>query len=259
MSAQIDTTTIANISLFIPHVFPNFTKEYIAYVFDKLQIGYVSGIDFVSKVDRHGRPYNAAYVHFEYWFDGAIAANFQQLVLNPNKEARIVHDDPWYWIVLENTAKKQDRDQPTKEQSNEALTEENGRLTSQIYELKKVTKILEAERILRSNLEKELRKSQHECKLFFGNLTALRKICYEILSPQTHDLMQAKDMICQHLFERSFEEIDEDPNKKPPVQLVKIAPGLSEVVFSKEMKDEIDGLINKVYNDPMDLSCEVDE
>jgi hypothetical protein len=27
-------------------------------------------------------------------------------VLNPAKEARIVYDDPWYWIVLENKAKK---------------------------------------------------------------------------------------------------------------------------------------------------------
>jgi hypothetical protein len=27
-------------------------------------------------------------------------------VLNPNKEARVMYDDPWYWIVLENKGKK---------------------------------------------------------------------------------------------------------------------------------------------------------
>lgn len=108
MSVEMNATaTIANISLFIPHVFKNFTGEYIAKVFEKFKIGVVDHVDFVSKVDRHGRPYNAAYVHFKHWFDGTIAANFQERVLNPNKETRIVHNDPWYWIVLENTAKKQ--------------------------------------------------------------------------------------------------------------------------------------------------------
>lgn len=107
MSVQMNSTTLTNISLFIPHMFKNFTAEYIAKVFDKLKIGMVDHVDFVPKVDRYGRQYNAAYVHFKHWFDGAIAANFQERVLNPKKEARIVHDDPWYWIVLENTAKKQ--------------------------------------------------------------------------------------------------------------------------------------------------------
>lgn len=107
MSVEMNATaTLANISLFIPHMFKNFTGEYIAEVFEKLNIGMVDHVDFVPKVDRRGRPYNAAYVHFKHWFDGTIAANFQERVLNPNKEARIVHDDPWYWTVLENTAKK---------------------------------------------------------------------------------------------------------------------------------------------------------
>ena len=107
----------ANISLFIPHMFKNFTAEYIAEVFKNFKIGMVDHVDFVSKVDRRGRPYNAAYIHFKHWFDGAIAANFQERILNPNKEARIVHDDPWYWIVLENTAKKQPTaEEPTAEE-----------------------------------------------------------------------------------------------------------------------------------------------
>ena len=107
MSVRMYEGVNANISIFIPHMFKNFTGEYIAKVFEKLKIGMVDHVDFVSKVDRRGRQYNAAYVHFKHWFDGAIAANFQERVLNPKKEARIVHDDPWYWIVLENNAKKQ--------------------------------------------------------------------------------------------------------------------------------------------------------
>jgi hypothetical protein len=94
-----------NVSLYIPHVFANISKEEVINVFEGLRIGKVSNIDFVNKMGDHSQ-YNAVYVHFEYWYDNAAARNFQERVLNPDKEARIVYDDPWYWIVLENKAKK---------------------------------------------------------------------------------------------------------------------------------------------------------
>jgi hypothetical protein len=95
-----------NLSLYIPHVFPNFTEEYIANIFQNLNLGYVDHVDLVSKQDRFGKNYNAAYVHFAEWFAGPATEHFQERVVNPNKEARIIHDDPWFWIVLENKAKK---------------------------------------------------------------------------------------------------------------------------------------------------------
>ena len=55
---------------------------------------------------KDGHAFNAAYIHFEFWYDNSVARNFQERVLNPDKEARIVYEDPWYWIVLENRAKK---------------------------------------------------------------------------------------------------------------------------------------------------------
>ena len=98
-------SSINNISLYIPHVFANISKEFIAETFEKLRIGKVLNIDFVSKLGKDA-PYNTAYVHFEYWYDNTAAYNFQERVLNPEKEARIIYDEPWYWIVLENKAKK---------------------------------------------------------------------------------------------------------------------------------------------------------
>ena len=106
IATQLNPTTIANISLYIPHVFLNFTGEYIASVFEDLEIGCVDHVDLVSNLDHSGKPYNSAYIHFQYWYSGPIAKNFQARVQDPSKEARIVHDDPWYWIVLENTATK---------------------------------------------------------------------------------------------------------------------------------------------------------
>ena len=93
---------LSNISLYIPHVFKNIDEDRIARIFDLLLLGKVSHVDFVPKTDRCGKSYNAVYVHFEYWYNTVAAANFQEKVVNPEKEARLVYDEPWYWVVLEN-------------------------------------------------------------------------------------------------------------------------------------------------------------
>lgn len=97
-------SAIKNISLYIPHVFPNFDKEYIANAFKN--IGEVSQIDLVAKQDRNGNNYNAVYVHFKKWYTNKKALAFYESVVDESKEARLCHDEPWYWIVLPNTAKK---------------------------------------------------------------------------------------------------------------------------------------------------------
>ena len=99
-------SSINNISLYIPHIFDNFTKDDVASVFEKCIIGKVEHIDFISNLGKDGKTYNAAYIHFEYWFDNSTAARFQERILDGKKETRLVYDDPWYWIVLENKAKK---------------------------------------------------------------------------------------------------------------------------------------------------------
>lgn len=96
----------ANMSIYIPRVFANISKERIAYVFECLRLGKVGRIDFVTKMDRNNDLYNAVYVHFEYWYSNDAARNFQERLMNPEKETRVVYDDPWYWIVLENKGTK---------------------------------------------------------------------------------------------------------------------------------------------------------
>lgn len=92
-------------SLYIPHVFSNISVEKISHTFESLGLGRVNKVDFVSKMGKTGE-YNAAYIHFEYWYNTDAARNFQARVKNQDKEARIVYDDPWYWIVLENKSRK---------------------------------------------------------------------------------------------------------------------------------------------------------
>ena len=100
------TTNFNNISLYIPHIFANFSKEFVAKVFDDLNIGNVKNVDFISKYGHDGKEFNAAYIHFDEWYDTISARNFQSRVLDTSKEARVVYDEPWYWIVLENKARK---------------------------------------------------------------------------------------------------------------------------------------------------------
>ena len=95
-----------SLSLYIPHIFGNYTKDYVAKTFDDLNIGKIKYIDFVQKMSDNGIVYNAAYIHFDYWYTNVVARNFQSRVLDITKEARLMYEDPWYWIVLENKSNK---------------------------------------------------------------------------------------------------------------------------------------------------------
>ena len=99
-------SAIKNISLFIPHVYANFTSGVVFDIIQDMGIGQVKNVDFVSKTGSDGKPYNAVYIHFYQWYDNIIAHNFQERVLDPKKQARIMYDDPWYWLVLENKGRK---------------------------------------------------------------------------------------------------------------------------------------------------------
>jgi hypothetical protein len=95
-----------SLSLFIPCVFSSIGEGEMKRIFESLGLGIVDRVDFVAKVGKKGMYYNAVYIHFSIWFDNITVANFQEKVVNPNKEARLVYDDPWFWIVLENTSQK---------------------------------------------------------------------------------------------------------------------------------------------------------
>jgi len=106
-SYYVPTATVENISIYIPKVFGNISKERMIAIFELLYIGMVNHIDFVPKVGANGKPYNSAYVHFDFWYSNISNQNLQERLKN-SIETRIVYDDPWYWIVLENKATKKD-------------------------------------------------------------------------------------------------------------------------------------------------------
>ena len=99
-------SSIKNISLFVPHVYSNFTSAKVMEVFNGLHIGEVKSVDLVSKMGSDNKHYNAVYVHFTTWYDTKVARDFQERLLDPKKEVKVMYDHPWYWIVLENKGKK---------------------------------------------------------------------------------------------------------------------------------------------------------
>lgn len=101
----MSTTTTTPLSFYIPHVFSNLSKEIVTQTFEE-QIGKVNYIDFVSHFGQDGRSYNSAYVHMDCIHDTIFANNFVARVVDTNIEARLVYDEPWYWIVLENKSSK---------------------------------------------------------------------------------------------------------------------------------------------------------
>lgn len=90
------------LSIYIPHVFANITKERIVDIFSKQSIGEVDRIDFVPKKGKDGREYHMAFIHMKSWYDNECVRNLQARILNKSTEARIVYDDPWYWNLYEN-------------------------------------------------------------------------------------------------------------------------------------------------------------
>ena len=92
-------------SVFIPRVASKITQDMVSFYFMKQELGIVKRVDFVGKIDKRGIPYNAAYVHMNEWLINPASLNFQERI-ESGKEARIVYDDPNYWIVMKNTAHK---------------------------------------------------------------------------------------------------------------------------------------------------------
>lgn len=95
---------VKNISLYIPHVFPNITRETIEKAFQ--YIGSIKDIDFILKMNQEGKQYYAVYIHFSFWYQSEVAYDFQNQILNRAEGAKLYYENRWYWIVLENKAQK---------------------------------------------------------------------------------------------------------------------------------------------------------
>ena len=105
MSFSIDQS----LSLMIPRVFPQWIDEQkIIDIFHQQQIGRVYKVSIIRAPDSKKRsiPIYQAFIYFSAWYETEIAYNFQQRIYGPKAQARVVYDDPWYWVVFENTKRR---------------------------------------------------------------------------------------------------------------------------------------------------------
>jgi hypothetical protein len=87
-------------SLYIPRVYANITQKFIIKVFEeKIRFGKIRSVH-MQKIP-HSKNNYSAIINFESWNETIVTTNFQTRIFKQGF-ARVVHDDPWYWIVMEN-------------------------------------------------------------------------------------------------------------------------------------------------------------
>jgi hypothetical protein len=114
----------SQLSIYIPRVFPNWRNSTkMTDVFENLEIGRVRRIDFVDKETPNGVKFSQAFIHFHEWYDNQHTRNLQDRIGDPDEMAKVVYDDPWFWMLFQNT---------------NPLSENELRLHERIAELEKV-------------------------------------------------------------------------------------------------------------------------
>lgn len=84
-------------SLYIPVVFNNICAVDIKNILERYDFGVVDRIDFIAKTDK----YSSARIYFKKWASTTTMERFQKRIKEKGS-ARIIYDDPSYWIACEN-------------------------------------------------------------------------------------------------------------------------------------------------------------
>ena len=94
----------SKLSIYIPRVFPNWRDaKKMTNVFQALEIGRIRRIDFVDKETPKGEKFSQAFIHFHEWYDNHHTRNLQARIEDVDDTAKVVYDDPWFWMVFKNT------------------------------------------------------------------------------------------------------------------------------------------------------------
>ena len=92
------------LSIHIPYINQaQATTEYISNIFHRFNIGYVKDIEFKllpAEVNYENQNYYySAIIFMNYWYNNKMVERLQDKIINNEDGARIVYDDPQYWII----------------------------------------------------------------------------------------------------------------------------------------------------------------
>jgi hypothetical protein len=88
-------------SICIPRVFPNISSNQIAHVFESLGLGRIERIDLIPFINSKNEHLNRAFVYIQ-WNDTEAAKHLHEKIHDPDETAKIVYQDPWFWMLLPN-------------------------------------------------------------------------------------------------------------------------------------------------------------
>lgn len=86
------------LSMYIPYVSAD--AEFIKNTIEEFGFGKVKRVDCVARGNDDITC--MAFIHMENWEENILVKNFQNRIKTSDMEARIVYDDPKYWIILPN-------------------------------------------------------------------------------------------------------------------------------------------------------------
>jgi hypothetical protein len=90
-----------NTSIYIPRVFNNIKPDMIKRIIENLNLGLVDRIDVIPR--KYSLNSYMAFIYMKHWnMENAATLNLIERIYDQSREARIIYDDPWYWIVLPN-------------------------------------------------------------------------------------------------------------------------------------------------------------
>lgn len=120
-------------SVYIPRVFSNIHPNVIRYTFESQNIGVVDHIQVVQRPKKKGKSSTyMAFVYFNKWFNNQSAINLAERIMDPEKQARVVYDDPYYWIVLPNTTKGKCKSLSSSSPTNQQQVSARNRIQSSV-------------------------------------------------------------------------------------------------------------------------------
>lgn len=90
------------LSIYIPRLFGRCDKDVIIERFKSSNIGTINRVDLVEKKNNNGITCYMAFLHFDSWEDNEITRNIQSKILVERTGARLVYNEPYYWILLKN-------------------------------------------------------------------------------------------------------------------------------------------------------------
>lgn len=101
----------------IPYVEKHINAKYIRNVFKRLEIADISNVDI--QPHHYDTDYNRVVLHVDSWYDNESAYNLIRRIKSTTHEARIMYDEPNWWILREShstttTEKKKEKKQKRK-------------------------------------------------------------------------------------------------------------------------------------------------